>query len=333
VRELALRVPAAALEDVLDAVLPALPGGVHLRHKGDEAELAIAFVPGAPEPEELRRLAGPWLIELSAAEVPDDWRQRRLRRYQPLVVADRFLVRPKWAPSGNDPGLTEIVLEPSSAFGTGLHPTTQACLAMLAEVESGDSRNTDGAGGRAGAASSPGHRLRVPAGRHRRGCVCLGCPWARGRRRGSCKRVVAAGDAMKQPPGQTRSQMPSPERGQAPVTIISAAREVEQGARSMLLLVEGMFRLDVIPHDDTIQTLVRGLSGEADAQLRSKPIGGGGIAGGAPGEDARSTGRFGGEVVLIGSDGSERAVARLLVGSVCHLERGVTSFTAQATLL
>jgi hypothetical protein len=48
---------------------------------------------------------------------------------------------------------------------------------------------------------------------------------------------------------------------------------------------------------------------------------------------SRSTTRFGGEIVLFGEDGEERAVARVLVGSVCHLDRGVTSFTAQATLL
>jgi ribosomal protein L11 methyltransferase len=139
VRELTLRIVAADLEDVLDAVLPALPGGVHLRQEGDEAELAIAVAPGTPEPEELRRLAGPRLIELSAAEVSDDWRERRLSRYRPLVIADRFLVRPDWAPAAEDPKLTEIVLEESSAFGTGLHPTTQACLAMLAEIEPGGS--------------------------------------------------------------------------------------------------------------------------------------------------------------------------------------------------
>jgi ribosomal protein L11 methyltransferase len=139
VQELTLRVPAVALEDVLDAVLPALPGGLHIREAGDEAELAILFTAGTPEPEELRRLAGPPLIDLRSAEVADDWRQRRLGRYRPLIVADRFLVRPDWAPVGDDAGLTEIVLEQSSAFGTGLHPTTQACLAVLAEVESGGS--------------------------------------------------------------------------------------------------------------------------------------------------------------------------------------------------
>jgi hypothetical protein len=138
---------------------------------------------------------------------------------------------------------------------------------------------------------------------------------------------------MREPPGQIRTEAPFPKRGRAPASVISAGREVEQGARSVLVLVEGLFRLDVIPHEDTIQTLVRNLSGEADAQLRFEAVGGGASAGCAPGEVALSTGRFGGKVVLIGADGSERAVARILVGSVCHLDRGVTSFTAQATLI
>ena len=99
----------------------------------------------------------------------------------------------------------------------------------------------------------------------------------------------------------------------------------------MLILAEGLFRLDVIPYEDTIQTLVRSLSPGWRAELRSRGVGGetrilGDVA-------PHSTGRFGGDVVLAADDGQERTVARLMVGSVCHLERGVTSFTAQATLL
>lgn len=102
----------------------------------------------------------------------------------------------------------------------------------------------------------------------------------------------------------------------------------------MLVLAEGLFRLDVVPHEDTIQTTVRNLSPEPRAELRFGAVGGGAHAFGSPGEvTAPSTGRFGGEVVLVRKDGTERPVARVLVGSVCHLERGVTSFTAQATLL
>jgi hypothetical protein len=114
------------------------------------------------------------------------------------------------------------------------------------------------------------------------------------------------------------------------MTVISAGREVEHGARSMLILVDGLFRLDVIPHDDTIQTTVRSLASEPRAELRFATVGG--VAQTSGEIAARSTGRFGGEVVLLGEDGSERPVAKVLVGSVCHQDRGVTSFTAQATL-
>jgi ribosomal protein L11 methyltransferase len=85
------------------------------------------------------RLAGSRLIDLTVAETADDCRERRLARYRPLVIADRFLLRPDWAPPGEDTSLIEIVLEQGPAFGTGMHPTTQACLAVLAETEAGGS--------------------------------------------------------------------------------------------------------------------------------------------------------------------------------------------------
>ena len=61
-------------------------------------------------------------------------------------LAERFLLRPEWAPPGDDPRLTEIALGQGPAFGTGLHPTTQACLATLAEVEPGGSLADCGCG-------------------------------------------------------------------------------------------------------------------------------------------------------------------------------------------
>jgi hypothetical protein len=131
-----------------------------------------------------------------------------------------------------------------------------------------------------------------------------------------------------------RSEVSARDEGGSPVTVISAGRDVELGARSMLILAEGLFRLDVIPHEDTIQTMVRSLAAGRQAELRSIDVGGETRVGGAPGAiTPQSTGRFGGEIVLIGEDGSERPVAKILVGSVCHLDRGMTSFTAQATLL
>jgi hypothetical protein len=41
---------------------------------------------------------------------------------------------------------------------------------------------------------------------------------------------------------------------------LSASKEIEPGARAMLLLADGLFRLDVVLSDDTIKTVVRNLS-------------------------------------------------------------------------
>lgn len=134
---------------------------------------------------------------------------------------------------------------------------------------------------------------------------------------------------MSEPQGHLRTKIPAADEDSSATEVISSGREVEQGARSMLLLVEGLFRLDVVPQDDTVQTILRNLSTEPRAEFRFAEVGGGSHASGvAP----PSTGRFGGEVVLVGEDGIERPVAKILVGSVCQLDRGVTSFTAQATL-
>jgi ribosomal protein L11 methyltransferase len=134
-----MRGMAGHVEPPPHAVLPALPGGVHIHQDGEEVELTVTATPGTPGEKELRRLAGSRLIELTAVEASDDWRERRLARYEPLVIADRFLLRPEGAPQCDDPGLIEIVLAQTAAFGTGLHPTTQACLAAMAEEEPGGS--------------------------------------------------------------------------------------------------------------------------------------------------------------------------------------------------
>ena len=145
----------------------------------------------------------------------------------------------------------------------------------------------------------------------------------------------AAGAGGVQPPGQLRTELSAGGCGGTSRVVISAGRDVELGARSMLLLAEGVFRLDVVPEEDTVQVVVRSLASEPHAELRSTgQVGGGNRAVGSGAEVVpRSTARFGGEIVLIAEDGEERAVGRVLVGSVCHLERGLTSFTAQATLV
>jgi hypothetical protein len=50
--------------------------------------------------------------------------------------------------------------------------------------------------------------------------------------------------------------------------VISATKEIEPGARAMLLLAEGLFRLDVSVAGDTLRTIVRNLS---SGQLEISP--------------------------------------------------------------
>jgi hypothetical protein len=47
-----------------------------------------------PEAGEIDAAAGRWPHKLSEREVPDDWRRRRLGDYEPLVIADRIVMRP-----------------------------------------------------------------------------------------------------------------------------------------------------------------------------------------------------------------------------------------------
>jgi len=125
-REIVLRVPARAVEEILDRLLPIVPGGVREVPAGDEVELRMR---GATLPSlgEVALRARRWPHALSEHEVPDDWRERRLADYAPDVLGDRLVVRPEWAPPAAD-GLIDIALADDLAFGSGAHPTTRAVL-------------------------------------------------------------------------------------------------------------------------------------------------------------------------------------------------------------
>jgi ribosomal protein L11 methyltransferase len=131
-REIVLRVPRRAVEDVLDRLLPLVPQGVREVPAGRHVELRIrgTTLPGRGE---LKRAAGRWPHKISEREVPDDWRARRVLDYKPDLIGGRLVVRPEWAP-GSDAEI-EIVLGEGSAFGAGTHPTTRTCLEMLLKLE------------------------------------------------------------------------------------------------------------------------------------------------------------------------------------------------------
>ena len=71
---------------------------------------------------------------LPAAEfktVPDqDWMTAWKQHYKPIPVGQKLLILPAWLES-TYPDRVAIKIDPSMAFGTGSHPTTQLCLALL----------------------------------------------------------------------------------------------------------------------------------------------------------------------------------------------------------
>jgi ribosomal protein L11 methyltransferase len=117
-------------EELLDALLPLLPSGVH--EEGERLSLfsAVPFERSVLEAAVGRELHG-WEVE----EVPADWRARRARLGGGgVVVGGRVAIRSPWDPPAAA-GLVDVVIERrGNAFGSGSHPTTQMCIALMLEL-------------------------------------------------------------------------------------------------------------------------------------------------------------------------------------------------------
>ncbi len=74
----------------------------------------------------------PHLSEVSNEAWADQWR----RHFPPLEVGHRFLVLPPWETPSNDSDRIPLVIDPSMAFGTGHHATTQGCLEAIEALSS-----------------------------------------------------------------------------------------------------------------------------------------------------------------------------------------------------
>lgn len=61
-----------------------------------------------------------------------DWERVWLENFRPIKVGQRLWVCPSWC-QPLEPTERNIILDPGLAFGTGTHPTTNMCLAWLAE--------------------------------------------------------------------------------------------------------------------------------------------------------------------------------------------------------
>ncbi len=60
-----------------------------------------------------------------------DWVNAWKEHYHVVHLGNRFVVKPTWREYEARPGEIVMELDPGMAFGTGLHPTTQMCLAAI----------------------------------------------------------------------------------------------------------------------------------------------------------------------------------------------------------
>ncbi len=63
----------------------------------------------------------------------EDWMAAWKQHYHPIPIGKRLLILPAWI---EDPrqGRMAVKIDPSMAFGTGTHPTTQLCMELLEET-------------------------------------------------------------------------------------------------------------------------------------------------------------------------------------------------------
>jgi ribosomal protein L11 methyltransferase len=73
----------------------------------------------------------------------DDWAEAWKAHFPVLRVGRRIVIRPTWRRHRRRPDDVVVAMDPGMAFGTGLHPTTRLCLALLESLD--DDGRIDGA--------------------------------------------------------------------------------------------------------------------------------------------------------------------------------------------
>ena len=89
------------------------------REKLDEALFYLGMI---------RPLPAPVYKQIADQNWMEAWKQH----YKPIPIGQRLLILPAWMESP-EPHRIAIKIEPGMAFGTGTHPTTQLCLALMEE--------------------------------------------------------------------------------------------------------------------------------------------------------------------------------------------------------
>ena len=125
---------------MLAALLELAPSGLEQVDGDGWTEYALYGAPGElPSLPDGEAQVGGRRVRVRGEEVPDDWTERWKRVHVPVLVGGRLYVRPPWEQAAVRPGVTEVVIDPGRAFGTGTHPTTRMCLELMLSLDAGSS--------------------------------------------------------------------------------------------------------------------------------------------------------------------------------------------------
>ena len=91
------------------------------RQKVSEALYFLGMIQAVPEPA-------------YRAIIDEDWMSSWKQHYHPIPIGSRLLILPAWIPPAPDEKRIPVKIDPSMAFGTGTHPTTQLCMEMLEDT-------------------------------------------------------------------------------------------------------------------------------------------------------------------------------------------------------
>lgn len=121
---------------VLAALIELAPSGVEQVDGEGFVEYAVYGAPGElPSLPEGEADVGGVRVSVRGEEVPDDWAERWKRFHAPVLIAGSLYVRPPWEEPAVRPGVTEVVIDPGRAFGTGAHATTRLSLELMLDLD------------------------------------------------------------------------------------------------------------------------------------------------------------------------------------------------------